>query len=292
MFCRTHNNHFSFDEDNVHYSRCSSSPLSFPEECKRAASLIYQNSLGLKPNLAFSGGIDSEVMVRSFIEANVPFDITILKFEQDLNEHDIIYAIDYCTRHSLQYNIVNLDIKKFWASDDFREVAYRTKCVSPQITTHIWLMEQMDGLPVFGCGEPVLTKDPPAWKLWESERQMAMFRTNKIAVPLFFHYLPEQMYSFLESPFIRWLINGTHPYSGKNCPTCGTETTQSLKPLIYKQWFPNLVKRQKFNGFESVDWLDQQIRSSLVEAMPNNARHFLTEYHSLMKMLSHEQSET
>ena len=121
----THNNHFQFgwgdslfNFDNkignywVKFGRCEYMPTSFKYECTRAAKLISENAT--KPILiCFSGGIDSEVVIRSFQSANVEFEVGIMNLtyldDPSINKHDIQYALDYVTQHNIKHTIVNID---------------------------------------------------------------------------------------------------------------------------------------------------------------------------------------
>ena len=303
MFEYTYKNHFQIgydgewfnipedhhEEMQIGYGQCDDQPASFDQECRKAARLISENSRGLLPNLAFSGGVDSEIMVRIFMEEKLPFKITILKFENDLNLHDVSFAISYCEEHGLDYELVYLDVEKFFESDKFMEIADKTKCISPQIITHIWLLECMDELPVFGCGEGCVIKSvpdefasvaPTGWKLYESEKQLAMYRyclqTDKPAVPGFFRYTPALLYTFMNNQLVQDLVAEKIP---------GVLSTQTLKLKIYQSWFSGIRSRPKFHGFEKIIEKESKLRQSLINRMPKYTRRFYTEYDQIMRHL-------
>ena len=236
MFEYTHNNHFRFGYDGewfnlptaysqelrVDYGTVTELMSTFEFECRKAVRHIYDAADGTTINLSFSGGVDSEIMVRMFEKEELPFDITILKFEHDLNLHDVSFAISYCESRGLKYDIKYLDVERFFRSREFMEIAERTHCISPQITTHIWLLQHMTGLPVFGCGEGGLVKAIPEdyipgtsaypstkWTHPVSEKHLAMYRhclqTGQKAVPGFFRYTPGQLYTFMNNPMVHEL---------------------------------------------------------------------------------------
>ena len=303
MFEYTHKNHFRIGYDGewfnmpedyhkemqISYGQCEYHPESFDQECRKAAKLISGNPLGLLPNLAFSGGVDSEIMIRIFMETQLPFKITILKFENDLNLHDISFAISYCEEHGLDYELMYLDVEKFFESRKLLEIADSTKCISPQISTHIWLLEQMNELPVFGCGEGYIVNSvpdefsamaPPGWKLYESEKQLAMYRyclqTNKPAVPGFFRYTPALLYTFISNQIVQDLVDGkmTRELSFSD-----------LKLKIYQNWFSGIRPRPKFHGFEKIIEKESNLRRYLINRMPKYTRRFYTEYHQIVRHL-------
>jgi len=48
--------------------------------------------LGNDIALCFSGGIDSQAMLQCFVEADIPFKLYTLKFDEDLNMQDVGFA--------------------------------------------------------------------------------------------------------------------------------------------------------------------------------------------------------
>jgi len=128
-------------------------PESFFAECKSAALDIYKKSNGKKIYVALSAGADSECVFRSFVAAEVPFEVCILKFDSDLNNHEVNPAIQLCESFNITYNIFSLDIFKFLESGVTLEYAKKFKLSSPMIATHLWLAEkvltELKGIPIF-----------------------------------------------------------------------------------------------------------------------------------------------
>jgi len=308
MFDYTHNNQFRFGYDGewfnlpedrhqefqIAYGQSQWRPKSLAQECRVAAKLIANNSLGLLPNIGFSGGVDSEVVVRIFMEEQIPFKITILKFANDLNLHDISFAIAYCERQGLEYELVYLDIEAFLDSNELLAIADRTKCISPQICTLIWLLEYMDELPVFGFGGFGMAKTIPGdyipgvseypsteWTVIENERQLAPYRhciqTGKAAIPGFYRYTPALFRATLDNQMIRDLVANKIP--GKLCTT-------TSKCKILQNWFPDIQMRPKFNGFERVSEQEQRVRKGFIDRLPGyNRESQKIEYYKLMNHL-------
>jgi len=196
-----------------------------------------------------------------------------MKFENNLNLHDIAFAVAYCESREIEYNILEINVQRLIHSEGFMDLALRVKCNSPQIATHIWLMERMSGLPVFGCGEGCVIKKGDQWVMFETDRQLAMYNTEKECVPGFFRYTPEQIYSFLTSPVVKDLTEGRRT---------DWKTTQGCKLDIYRQWWPNLQSRPKFTGFEKIMDQDAKVRALLTYALPNNSKMHHLDYEELM----------
>jgi hypothetical protein len=311
LFNYTHENHFAFGyKFNDHhywmepkasdvegatfavgYGRCQYEALNFKVECYRAAQLIHE-STDLIANIMFSGGNESEIVVRSFHDQGIPFKVSILKFKHNLNIHDISFAVVFCEQRNIEYDIFELDIKDFW-DDGIYEYAKRTQCPTPQLPSAMWLADQIDGLPVMGSGEPYIAKvvpddyvpgespyEPSEWQFQEKERIQAWYRhfllQDRPAVPGFFQYTPELMYTFLNSPVVRELVNNERH---------GKLSSVSTKGETYRLWFSDMIPRPKFSGFEKVmDW-EEIIRESLTEKYGQYDRVVSVEYHKFLDNL-------
>lgn len=283
----THKNHFQFGYDGqafhfrknpdqqwfVSYGACSSKPLDFKKECLRTAELIKQQAKA-PVHVMFSGGVDSEVALRSFVEAGIPVTAAILRFKNDLNIHDISWAVLTCEALKVPYRFYELDVLDFWKNRIF-DYAEKTYCVTPQLLPTMWLADQIDGYPVMGSGECLFVKEVPVgyqpgispyeksdWFLWEKEKIASWYRHFMIyqrdACPGFFQYTPEIMLSYLLDPLVQELISDR---------IIGKLTTESSKLKIYQQHF-DLITRPKYTGFEKIQNEDAFYRKILRESFP------------------------
>lgn len=312
LFDYTHQNHFKFGyrihdeyywmfptpasaehEFAVAYGVCKQEPTDFKEECYRAARLIHESSDEIA-NIMFSGGNESEIVVRSFLAQGLPFRVSILKFKNNINLHDISFAVVFCEQRGIEYDIIELDIKQF-LENDLYDYAERTKCPTPQLPSVMWLADQIDGLPILGSGEPYVAKvvpddyvpgespyEPSEWVFQEKEKIQSWYRhfliQKRPAVPGFFQYTPELMYMFLDSPVVRELVeNKRH----------GKLSTVSTKGETYRLWFDDMIPRPKFSGFEKLDEWDEVARENLTERYGAYDRVVSTEYNQFMRRLLH-----
>lgn len=270
MFEYTENNHFKFgysehgwftdrqskdDTFIADYGRCLYIPKSWKDECLITVKKIYE-STDLPINIMFSGGIDSEVVVQSFKQLDVPFKVSIMRFKDDLNIHDISHAVIFCEQNNIKYDLIDLDLLKFWETDLHR-YAEKAKSWSPQTCSTMWLADQIDDFPVMGTGDSWLVKRVPddyvpgvspykssSWDVWVTEAVCSWHRhfinQDRPAIPGFFQYTPEMIYSFLMDPVVKELINNKRH---------GKLTVQSTKYEIYSRYF-DLIYRKKYTGFE------------------------------------------
>lgn len=299
------NNHFKFGYDDVwfefrkntkqkwivDYGKCRRHTENFHFECLNTAREIQENSQQ-KITVLFSGGVDSEVALQSFVLAGIPVTATILRFKNDLNIHDMSYAIVTCEKLGVKYKIVDLDILKFW-ENQLLEYADPTYCISPQLLSTMWLADQVDEYPVLGSGECLLVKDyddtyeagvspylHSEWSLWEKEKIAAWYRhfivKKRNACPGFFQYTPEIILSYLRDPFVHKLTQSQ---------IVGKLSTASSKLAIYQQHF-QLVDRPKYSGFEKIETQDAYFRKILVDRFPGTNEIFKTPVSELKQKMS------
>lgn len=305
----THNNHFKFGydlhhpyqkrkgpEDVFQFSYGSiQSPITDWRTANRAAAETIRANFDEPLWILFSGGTDSEVCIRSFLEAKVPVQIATLRFANNLNDHDLKYVEKFSSQYNIKVHYFDLDVAHFWESGDMLSFVDPVACVSPILACHLWLADQVQGVPIIAQGEPHLKKqipddyvpgvsayEPSPWHLYESERLCALYnhfmRQNKPAVPGFFQYLPEQIYSFcFYNPIMKQLVN--NELVGK----LGTRTSKNK--MVY-QYYPEMESREKLTGFENLEALHDHWRKFLADRFPYNDQNARIEYADLKRMLT------
>jgi hypothetical protein len=309
-FQLSHKNHFRFgyngrwfverrapeDEWCIAYGRCERPVLDWRAECVATARLI-RDSTSYDLWVLFSGGIDSEVVLQSFLFAGIRVRAAITCFKNDLNRHDVRYAVKFCETHQISYCLLNIDVEKFFASGECLDFADRTKCVQPQLLHTMWAMDKVDGYPILGSGECYLVKrlaqtegsiapgaDLDGWDMFEKERIAAWYRhliaRGREGCAGFFQYTPEIMLAFLLDPTISDLCRNR----------LGGETdTMGVKPTVYRKYFL-LEPRKKYHGFENVLHLDEELRPELERRFGAHNGIVKTPYLDLVDGLKHEQS--
>lgn len=312
MFSLTHNNHFKFgyneewyrsrqckeDVFTVQFGHCSRTPNSFRYESIEAARLIGENATDIQ--VLYSGGLDSEACMLSFMAAKVPIKAAIMRFNSNLNEHDIVYAVRFCERNRVPYILYDIDILDFLENTaiDYMEA---THCTSPMTAATMWLSDQIamrDGYPVFGQGEcyllkPTVTKrvkearvssyqnkefSVDDWALQESEMMNGWYRhfmsKNIDGVPGFHQYTPEQIYSYITDINVVKLVN--------------SDATSSVQDKfnIYQRHF-DMCPRQKYTGYEQrkAGVLITELHEFLLDKFSSYQNIYLIDYESLKLQL-------
>jgi len=216
--------------------------LEFNEELKNAARLLHLKCDGYNPTILFSGGIDSELCVKTFLDLNLPFNVAIGDWA-GYNSYDINYAISFCEKHNLNYKIYHLNLLNFFESSFCEYLINITKTDNLYTLPQMWLMSQTK-FPVLGNGEPDLYLNENNMWVISFKEQVSMwhkflFKTNQQGFGGFFEYTPQLMISYLNSIFLHQDIKERKIVSFKN-----------FKPYFLSSMF-NLELRPKFTGFEN-----------------------------------------
>lgn len=288
------------------FGQISREPNSFLEECYDVARKIFDYSImkDTSVDLMFSGGSESEMMVRSFTDQNLPVNIHIMVFENYKNLHDVSHAITFCERNNLDYIVHTLDAEKFIMEKGLLYASF-SQCVTPRMLPHMWLMQQLKGgVVVMGMGECYIShknvkqyydyKDGQIirnskndyelapWYLYEREKINSWYRFAEregiMAIPGFFQYTPEIMLAFLEEPFTKELVD---------CKHFGKLSNTSTKLQVYEKYFPNILQRYKKDGFEMLGHLDRQLRPELQKEYGWYSQEYKIEYKELVRKLRH-----
>lgn len=308
----SHQNHFKFGFNNewfrlratpedvftIAYGRCEREPGNFREESIRSAQLVAEIA-DAPIEVLFSGGVDSEVTMLSFLAAKVPITAAIMRFNADLNRHDIQYALRFCYAHGVPYRLYDIDIRQF-LNERLLDYAIPTRCNAPMLAATMWLVDQIEGYPVLGQGECFLMRPerirpnrlPNArivahndisfaedqWALQESETINGWYRhfvlRQRSGAPGFHQYTPEQMLSYLRDPMVVQMLQDPEQ-----------DTNEPWKLQFYQQHF-DLEPRPKLTGYEKVAHLVNQLRTELVRLFPHAHSFVLFDYETLISELA------
>jgi hypothetical protein len=313
----THNNHFqfgwgtgifNFDDRTGDYwmkfGRAEYIPTSFKEECVRAARLISRNAT--KPILiCFSGGLDSEVVVRAFQEANVDFEVGIMNLTYDddlsMNHHDTIYALNYVKTHNIKHTIIDLDFKNFIKTKLLNNVKkYNTNFVG--ILLHYEMIKLFPNHHcVLGGGDMKLQRhkhngrpDKSGLYLEEELVSVALIDSareigNDIS-HRFFMQTPEIMLAWLLDPDIQHWIK----YEYALASVWTNMNYYGIKPYSFYRHWPDMEIRIKYTGLEKFyelyrnNKIDIDIREIIDSTNQYGETEIIIDYEELMSQLMPE----
>jgi hypothetical protein len=242
-------------EFKTHFSKITRPVDTFKKELSIAASDVLEVYPNLKPEIFFSGGADSELLLRGFLDIGYKPSVYIVRYENDFNIYDVSYAITICSILNVGYKIIDFNLEKFY-ENDAESISEISQIDRPRALPYCQFLNLVDGLPILGASDITAlrtTEDysyPGEWKIrcWEHDIGWSKYARsiNRPAIPEWFKWTPELVASFSNLKWFNKLISDN--YHGK----LGTNST---KLIGYKEAFPDMIYRVKKTGFEQIDHL-------------------------------------
>lgn len=259
---------FSEKEFICDYGKCSRASLPFKQECIETAKHISRNAqaLGRVPVVMLSGGLDSEVIVKSFIDAQVPFRIATFRMPNNLNSHEMVFVNKFITRHKLEVEFFDIDVLKWLGSAEAEQYWLDAHALAIHYTMHLKLMDHIwmnGGYPVIG-EEGQLEYEDGQWNYVENEHFMVPFRYMEVrreeACCGFLMETPEMLHAFMTHPKMVELGTGNNKIAN-----ILLKTSREVKYDIYFESWPDLESRKKYHGSEKILPISDKIVMQLYE---------------------------
>ncbi len=286
-FENTHENHFTWlyndkplQERSSHHDVFSFTcgtvkrpPRSFSEEMEIVLDLVFRKNSNSKIAVAFSGGRDSEYLVRKLHKMKMDFTPVFWRFEGGYNDHDFYYAKKCCTELGLPLKVYNTNTDEFFFGEKpfLFDYAIENKAHGISLAWYMWnyqnteadVILMADGIltlqkGITFCDDNSMLLDLPVelinaakdirytwqpnkWFLRQKERlwslKMFAYRNQINLVTDIFMYTPEVMLSQLNS------------YEFQHCFETQVDSKGALYHLTQKE-FPNIELRPKYTGME------------------------------------------
>ena len=220
------------------------------EEQYRTADLIHKE-YGNDFVVMFSGGTDSEIVLRAFKHIGVNPRVVFIKFKNDYNISDYQIAQRITDDIGMKLEAVEFDVKDFYHSGQAYDFSAEIQCRQMAYLTVYHHIHQMQ-LPAVMGGEMMLRRhtslEGSKWYYCfrENEDASAMRFSLKYNIPLvneWFSYTPEMMGYYLEYPKIQRLINERFNYK---------TSSVSSKNDILKELMPSILDKVKTHGYEKL----------------------------------------
>ncbi|MEZ4870673.1 MAG: hypothetical protein R2827_00215 [Bdellovibrionales bacterium] len=197
-------------------------------------------------------------MLDAFYQSKVPFEVAILNFKDNLNIHDTKFIREKSEQLNLKIHLVDLDIIDFFESGKYFEYGEKYACQSPQLAAHMWLMDQLDGVPILSGNFtfPIINGNELFWVGTPGDLHCSYFRyfekTQRQGEPWFFLNSTEVTASILNLEEIRSFLFRDR---------FTEEIEYNFKILAYKVGgFQVTPQEKKTTGFELVrDFYDKKI---------------------------------
>jgi hypothetical protein len=246
------NNSFEFNFDS------SNRPVqAFNNEIENTCESINLASIvsGKPIWLMLSGGIDSELIARTFLKLRIPFSCLIVRFDDDINKHDIDYAINFVQINNIPHKIHNMNVVQF-----INDCRGRTNPKCNLIYRYMqiewmWLVNNMGGLCVIGSGEQRYNQNKVLKYTYGQFIPLIWQRDNNIdAIPYFF---------LQNSAIINSFANEAIQFKGEV-----GDLGHNIKKSVFSKFWPEIKERPKYHGYEKIKNLRKFIEIELTKQYP------------------------
>ena len=201
-------------------------------------------------DLLLSGGLDSELALRSYVEAKIPINVFIAKYNDNINAVDFHEALKTCQIYNVTPTIIDCNLKTFLENDahDMWNGGYFAE---PGYMIMLKVIESLDNIPVICDGINadnfrMANKTQCDIVIYEKHFAAAI-HGNTIDRPLissWYDYSPELTAAFLDLNLHKWKKHKliTPPFNNANL--------HKLKYLNSNKLFGTRI-RKKQSGWES-----------------------------------------
>jgi len=177
--------------------------------------------------LMLSGGLDSEYMVRRFLDAGVPFTTLLIRHARGGNRHDLVPALRLAHKLGLDYRFFDIDMQVLIDSGEARELARVSQCKHVGYAPWYVAVRDTPGALVSGFNEPEVNYVPDlqaqidgdyskgTFMFHDHERFPAFqkylhWTDNHRVIPSFYQYSLELWAAYLANPFLVRLVAGQY----------------------------------------------------------------------------------
>lgn len=209
---------------------------------------IYQGPF----DILYSGGIDSEIVIRVFKELGIKHNTIVVKYKDDYNYREMKTAESSLLALNIPYKVVDFDLQKFYENEAY-DLCIKSSCIRAGRANHIkFCTDFCDNIPIMGEGDVYWARThgtdysiSSEWRFIMSESchncNMYLTKLGRENVCDFFEFTPNLIYAFNQQSLIKQLLNDKIP---------GKASNWSSKWNIYHSIYPDLEYRVKLTGLE------------------------------------------
>ena len=246
------------------YSQCRRVPNSFKKECIQTARDIQEQSQNLNrtPFIFLSGGLDSEVVVKAFIDAAVKFKVISFRFKNNLSSHETYYIDKFVKKHNLDHQYYDID-PDWLVSEQAEQFAEQAQCSMSEMLPHMKLIkhvwDELNGFPVLGNGDLYVSKDISVD--WIFDRTKPKYQWNYIEYEYILAWNRFAIYNnilgslnfFMHNPeIVLAMIKDSDMFRCINNQIVHKLSSRSTKAVVYIKSWQDLEPRMKYHGSEKL----------------------------------------
>ena len=214
---------------------------------------IMRDSFSEPFDVLLSGGIDSEVVVRTFKDLGIKHNTFIFRLENDYNIRDINDAVAICQQINIPYKIIDFNLQNFFEQD---ALYYFNKSFVPRAgrLPRLKWIEYLDNIPVFCDGEPywkrMYGEDYSKQSEWHLQLEEGAYSSSiygqnidRIVIGDWYEYTPEIILSHMQHSTTQKLLKDQ--LSGKL-------SSWSSRYAMHQEIWPEIEVRKKLVGYEGL----------------------------------------
>jgi hypothetical protein len=218
---------------------------------------LYNNAMASRDyfsgqfDVLLSGGIDSEVIVRTLRDVKIKHNTYIFRYENNYNHREVSSAIDIATCLGIDYKIIDFSLKDFFENEAY-DLFKKSGCIRAGRLVHLGLCDRLDNIPIMGEGEPywyrTLEGDYSSKSEWkfpmnESNHNVSMYLHSMGRENLcdWYEFTPNVINAFNKLPMIQDLISDK---------IYGKHSSWSCRVPIHQAIWTDLKPKPKLIGYE------------------------------------------
>jgi hypothetical protein len=225
--------------------------LTYKDELYKSASLM-RDCFTEPFDVLLSGGIDSEVVVRTFNDLGIKHNTFIFKYEDNLNYRDVESATEICLSLGINFNIIDFNLKNFFENEAYT-LFQKSGSLQAGRLPQLKFLDLLDNIPVTGNSEPYwkreLLSDYTKKSEWlfsirEGDHNLSMYcySQGRNSICDWYEFHPNVIKSFNVHPLITNLLSDNIP---------GKISSWSSRTAIHREIWPDIKDKLKLIGFEN-----------------------------------------
>lgn len=236
---------------NLHFKRgVTVKPMTYLESLLYNARMIAENFPG-PFDVLLSGGLDSEIVVRSFKEIGVTQRVHTIKLKNDYNIQDVLSAQRICNKIGVDLNIIEFDLES-WFEHEAEAMYKRTYVPLVELLPRFAWFDYFDGTLVWGDGEPywrrmaggnynVKSHWAVVWDEDDWSNSVYAKQIGRTVIAEWYQYTPEITMTFHHEHHIKKLLNDE---------IYGKQSTWSSRTEVHRPLWPDIEHKPKLVGYE------------------------------------------
>lgn len=259
------------------------SPGTLRDELINNARAIHQQYPDIY--LALSGGWESQVCLQAFIDAGIKPNVVIVKYPGNLNDNDVLPAMESCLRHDITPKVIPVSFDQFIAGGMVPSVE-KYQCYS-LITSFFARFAELANIDILVVDKVELKRDVNPNRAWNFVRSedtlMWPLRFNsmnkKKVITNFFCYSAESMLSFLTLPTVATVVSNH---------ASGKISLVSLKQKLYREAGFELPVYYRTVGTDRIQGLNASALETIENTIRFKSRFAYVDYNSLILALTNQ----